>query len=126
MIERIDLLLRISGVDLGDIDLADLGRNLREELLVLGVEEARPPVAGSPPEGAKAGEALAFGALLVSMAPALAGAVIDVATSWLSRQPDTVELNIAGQQFKGRVTREQRDALVAGLLHQISGRPESP
>ena len=122
---RIELVLQIHGVDLADVEVADLSRNLREELLTLDVDDARPAHADSPPPGAKAGEAVAFGTLLVTVAPVLAGGVIDIVASWLRRQPDTIEVDIGGQRLKGRVTAEQRDGLVTALLDQLSA-PSGP
>jgi hypothetical protein len=66
------------------------------------------------------------GALLVTVAPVLIGGVVDVVVSWLRRQPDTVEVVISGQQFRGRVTRDQRDALVAAVINETAGGADSP
>jgi hypothetical protein len=126
MTTTVNLVLRVRGDDLRDMDLADLSRNLREELLVLDVDDVRPATAGPAPRGAKSGEAISIGALVVTLAPGLITAVVNIAVSWLRRQPNTVELNVGGNQFKGRVTDAQRDALVAGLIHQLSGPAELP
>ncbi|HET8683046.1 MAG TPA: hypothetical protein VFM54_14435 [Micromonosporaceae bacterium] len=101
---------------MSDAESAELSRNLRMELLTLDVDQVRPVDGGAPPAGAKAGEAVAFGSLLVSMAPTLLEPFIDVVVSWLRRQHVEVEVEIGGQRLKGSVTRKQRDQLVTAFL----------
>ena len=48
----------------------------------------------------------------------MVNALVDVATSWLKRQPFDVEVEIGGQRFKGPVTPAQRDLLVAAIATQ--------
>ncbi|MEU8216685.1 hypothetical protein [Micromonospora sp. NPDC048843] len=43
-----------------------------------------------------------------------------VIASWLSRQPTDVEIEIDGRRFKGRVSKAQRDELVAAYLTRVS------
>ena len=70
--------------------------------------------------GSKSGEVLAVGALIVTLAPTVIEGVVAVLTSWLSRQPDDVELEIDGQRFRGRVTKSQRDELVAAYVRRLN------
>jgi hypothetical protein len=83
------------------------------------VDDVQPALSGSAPEGAIAVEAVVTGALLVAVAPALIGGVVDVVASWLRRQPADIEVEIGGRRFKGQVTGPQRDELVAAFLHEI-------
>jgi hypothetical protein len=115
----ISLMLRVSGVELDGAQIAGITRNLRGELLVLDVDDVRSASAGPAPAGAKGAEAIAAGALLVSMAPQLVGAVVDVITSWLRRQPIDIEIEIEGQRLRGSVTRAQRDAIVTAYLRRM-------
>jgi hypothetical protein len=113
------LVVRVGGADLGAEQLAEMARNLRNELLVLSVDDVLPISAGPAPDGAKAIEAIALGALIVSMSPKLVGAVVDVVASWLGRQPTDVEVEIDGQRFRGTVTRQQREELVVAYLRRV-------
>ena len=51
------------------------------------------------------------------------GTVLDglvaVVASWLTRQPSDVEVEIDGRRFRGRVTRAQRDELVAAYVRRL-------
>jgi hypothetical protein len=63
---------------------------LRAELLRLEVDDVRTVSAGSAPAVAKAGELIEVGALVVSLVPVLATAVVEVVASWLRRQPSDI------------------------------------
>lgn len=103
-----------------DVDAqVELARNLRRDLLGADVEDVRPVVSGSPPAGAKSGEAIALGALVVSLAPGLVQAVIDIVASWLRRQPSDIEVEIDGHRLSGQVTQQQREAIVAAYLDRV-------
>lgn len=115
-----DLLLRVGGVDVDDAESAALSHSLRVELLAIEVDDVRQVEGGAPPPGAKAAGAVAFGSLLISLAPGLLERVIDVVVSWLRRQPVYVEVEIGGQTLKASVTREQRDRLVAAFLDRAA------
>ncbi|GLY97307.1 hypothetical protein [Actinoplanes sp. NBRC 103695] len=110
--------LNVRGLDLNDEELAAASRNLQDLLLELDVDDVRPASDGPAPAGAKAGDAIAFGTLLVTVAPPLVKAVIEVVASWLRRQPQEIEVEIAGNKIKGVVTAAQRDAIVAAYLAQ--------
>ncbi|WP_117210512.1 effector-associated constant component EACC1 [Allorhizocola rhizosphaerae] len=113
------LQLLIRCPDMDDSGVADLTRRLRRELIDSGVDDVSPLHNAEPaPQGAKSGEALALGALAVSIAPIAATALFDIIASWLQRQPTDVEIEIGGNRISGRVTREQRDALVQAFLDQ--------
>lgn len=118
---RLDLVVNVGGLDVDDVESAELSRSLRDELLAGDFDEVRPVPAGAPPAGAKAAEAIALGALMVSLAPATVGRLMEVVVSWLRRQPSSVEVEIGGHKLSSPVTREQRDAIVAAFLAQAAG-----
>jgi len=105
--------------DVDDDLLARMTGDLGDEVLELDVESVTRPTV-PPPAGSKAGEALAVGALLVAVAPALVEGLMTVVASWLSRQPAGVTVRIDGQEFTGTVTRAQRDALVDAFLTRVA------
>jgi hypothetical protein len=113
-----DLRLMVRSSELEPSKLADLTRNLRAELLGIDTEDVRPATVPAP-AGAKAGETIAVGALVVSLTPVVVTAVIDVVASWLRRQPTDIEVEIDGSRLKGEVTRQQQDALVAAYLDRV-------
>jgi hypothetical protein len=110
---------------LGDDQVADLTHHLRMELLDTDVHDARPATVGELPDGAKSGEAIALGALIVALAPSVINPLMAVVSSWLSRQPDGVEVDIDGYVFKGPVTEAERAKLVEALLRRASAADES-
>ena len=105
--------------DVDDDVLARMTGDLRDELLDLDVDAVDRPTDGPAPDGTKAGDLLAAGALLVTVAPSIVEGVVAVLVSWLSRQPADVSVEIDGQRFAGPVTRKQRDALVAAYLARV-------
>ncbi|MEU4218779.1 hypothetical protein [Actinoplanes sp. NPDC026623] len=118
LVPRLEIM--VNGSDLVDDDLAFAARALRSELLNLDVDDVNFPDGGAPEPGAKSAALAAAGLMLVSTAPAVIPAVIDVALGWLKRQPLDVHLEIDGQVLTARVTREQRDALVAAYLQRAT------
>jgi cell division protein ZapA (FtsZ GTPase activity inhibitor) len=103
--------------------LHDLAHDLRQAVLAADVDDVRPATAGPPPAGAKSGEAIAIGALVVTLAPTVVEALMAVVSSWLSRQPNDVEVEIDGRRFQGRVTRSQREELVTAYLRSVNREP---
>lgn len=119
MADAIGIVLRIDAADSDEAEVAVLSRNLRAELLALDVDDVAPVESGAIPPGAKSGQALAFGTLLVTAAPMLIDGVVDVVVSWLRRQPIEIEIEIGGERLKGTVTARQRDALVQALIKRL-------
>jgi hypothetical protein len=118
---QISLLVTCSGLDADGV--ADLTAELRREILETGVDGAELASAGKAPEGAKSGALVAVGALAVTLAPTVVQSLMDVISSWLSRQPDDVEIEIDGNRFQGRVSEAQRDDLVAAYLRRVDNEP---
>src|SRR5687768_11207721 len=104
--DQVQLPVHVRCPDLDDEGLAELTRTLRAEILDADVDEASPATAGDPPPGAKSGTAIALGALIIALAPSVINPLMTVVSSWLSRQPDGVEVEVDGFTFKGPVTEE--------------------
>lgn len=115
--------IRVLDPDADAEDLRELADSLREAVLDTEVDDVRPATAGQAPAGAKSGEVLAVGALVVTLAPTVVEGLMAVVSSWLSRQPEEVEVEVDGQRFRGRVTRSQRDELVAAYLRRLDREP---
>ena len=115
--------IRVLDPDADAEGLRDLADSLREAVLDTEVDDVRPATAGRAPAGAKSGEVLAVGALVVTLAPTVVEGLMVVVSSWLSRQPEEVEVEVDGHRFRGRVTRSQRDELVAAYLRRLDREP---
>jgi hypothetical protein len=121
--EPATICIRVLDPDADAEGLRDLADSLREAVLDTEVDDVRPATAGQAPAGAKSGEVLAVGALVVTLAPTVVEGLMAVVSSWLSRQPEEVEVEVDGHCFRGRVTRSQRDELVAAYLRQLDREP---
>lgn len=75
--------MEASGADAEEVDL--LTRALLAELREFPVESAEFSAAGEPPLGAKSAEALALGALVLSLLPKVLPSVVAFLQSWLKR-----------------------------------------
>ena len=77
-----------AGADADELEQAV--HSLRRELLELDVDAVEPGAAGDAPDGARALEALALGALIVRLVrtPESLGAVTRTIRIWLARRPD--------------------------------------
>jgi hypothetical protein len=118
ILDQVELSLSVRCAGLDADGIAELADNLREELLLTEVDAVRPATAVAA-AGAKAGEALTVGALVLTLVPLVAAGVVDVLASWLSRQPRDVEVEIDGQRYSGPVTRDERAKLIAAFLRRI-------
>lgn len=118
-----EIIIMVDGAELDADERAALADALRNELLGLDfVDEVRQVRAGALPPGAKAGEAITFGAVAVSLAPEITGHLVDFLAGWLRRQRTPIKIKIDGQVLEGQVNREQRDALVAAYLERVTPR----
>lgn len=113
--------LQVLCPSLDAVGVANLAHNLRGEILSLDVDSVEPTAVGQVPTGAKSGEVFAIGALAVTLTPAVMESWLTVVSSWLSRQPGDVEIEIDGHRFKGRVTKAQREEMVAAYLRHVGG-----
>ncbi len=95
-------------------ELAELTLQLRENLMELDVKAVELVSAGKVPRGAKAGEAVIWGKLLVTLPPLLINKLIDALQSWLSRLgPCNIDLEISGNKLKvtGTPSEEQQQLI---------------
>lgn len=121
----IALHLVVDGADVTADERADLARQLREELVALDQVAVEPAGAGPLPRGAKAVEMIAFGALAATLAPEVVPYLVEVVASWLRRQPSDIAVEIDGQRLHGRLSRAQRDAIVAAYLDRVASKGAS-
>ncbi|MFI1419989.1 hypothetical protein ACH4VX_18740 [Streptomyces sp. NPDC020731] len=68
-------------------ELDELTLRLRERLLELGVDDVEPIRSGEVPEGAKPVDAIAVGALAVTLAPIALRSVLDLVRTWIENRP---------------------------------------
>jgi hypothetical protein len=116
MAQELTLLLAEDGADAERLDT--LTRHLRRELDELDVERVAPLSSGEAPEGSRAIEVAAVGALLVTLgnsAQAL-GKVVGAIRDWLGRTPGpvrTVRLELGGDVLElSQASAAEQDRLV--------------
>jgi hypothetical protein len=95
---------------------------LRDELLHADVDDVRQPSAGPPPEGAKGGDVVLLGTLVVTAGREAVRAVVQAVGSWLSRNPlRSVKLQIDGDTLElSAVSKEEQLKLVEAFLARHS------
>ena len=111
--------------DVDEQELDAMTSSLRRQLLELDVEEVERVPAAPPPEGAKAVEAFAVGALLVKLVANrnTLGAVTGVLRSWLAGRPDrTAKLRFGDEEveFTGLSSEQQEQLLASWIERQAS------
>lgn len=84
--ERLHLVLT-GGQDSDQEELDDLTLQLRERLLELDVDDVEPSRSGAVPAGAKPVDAIAVGALAVTVAPIALRSVLDLVRTWIETRP---------------------------------------
>lgn len=99
----------------------DAARALRSDLLELDVQVARPVVAA--PDGARGGEAMALGTLLVSLGPNVLASVCDAVRGWMQRSGGRrVQLELDGDQIElTGVSKEDQRRLVELFVARHQG-----
>jgi hypothetical protein len=117
---------------------SDLARLLREELLLLDVEDVRPLTTGSAPPGARGLDVAGVGSLLIALGQSANGlrAVVATVSSWLSRgdasrsvrlelDGDVLEISRASKADEARLVDlfVQRHTAEAGGAWTASERP---
>jgi hypothetical protein len=105
--------------------LATLTRQLREDLLELDVETVDLVRAGKAPEGAKAGDPVTWGALLVALVASggVLTTLVNTLQSWLTRhERRSVILEIDGDKLEVTgVSSEEQQRLVNTWLSRHGG-----
>nr|WTA70814.1 hypothetical protein OHB51_17345 [Micromonospora sp. NBC_00855] len=114
-----ELVLRVAGSGLDLEELAQVTAALHREVLELDVSGVRRATMGGSPDLAKSGTAVAIDTLLIAATPAVVAGVVGVVSSWLSRQPRQIEVEIDGHKLSGVVTAAQRDSIVASFLARV-------
>ncbi|MHC3470408.1 hypothetical protein ACYF6T_17025 [Streptomyces sp. 7R007] len=103
-------------------ELDTLTRQLRQRLLELDVDDVRPEAAGEPaPEGAKPGEVVTVGALVVTLAPAVLRPALRLLETWLTSRPvRTVRVEVDGHVLElGHASEEQQQLLTEAYLEKL-------
>ncbi|MDC7336414.1 hypothetical protein [Streptomyces lydicus] len=111
-------------------ELQSLAEQLRRALMELDVEDVQlARRSAAAPEGAKPGEALAVGALVVTTAPLLVRQVLQLVDTWLRNRPVRsvkVELDGASIELGHASAEDQRrliDAFVEAKTRQAGTSP---
>jgi hypothetical protein len=110
--ERLSLKVEL-GADADAEEQDELTRALREELLQLDVDTVQRPT-GAAPEGARAGEVIALGTLLVTLGQGALGVVSSAIGRWVARRGGrTVTLELDGDRIElGGVSEEDQRRLI--------------
>jgi hypothetical protein len=107
--------------------LEELTSRLREELLGLDVEDVARVSAGKAPDGSRAIELAAIGALLVTMQQSgvLVAKVVNTIREWLKRDPEptrAVKITLGNRTIElTAASSEQQDKLVAEFVRASGG-----
>ena len=104
-----------AGPDADDEELAQLSRQLRSELLELGVEAANPESAEKAPAGGK-GDPITLTTLVVTLAPIALTELMKVLQAWLTRHDRaTVTVESGGKKITitGSPSKEEQRTLQA-------------
>ena len=118
-----------AGSDPDRID--DLTMRLRRELLELDVDKVVRVSAGEAPEGSRAIDIAAVGALLVTVqqSRAIVASVVNTIREWLKRDPQpnrTVKVTIEGRTIDiTNATEAQIDQLVAAVVQPSRGNADA-
>jgi len=124
--EKIGVRVRVDAEGADVEEIAELTRQLRRALLELDVDAAEPVPGGQAPPDTKAGEALALGGLMVSLAstPGLLASVVDATQSWVAgRGPRSVKLELDGDVLEvSGISSRQQDQLIKVWLDRHAGR----
>jgi hypothetical protein len=120
------LMLNIkAGPETNEEELAELTRQLREELLELDVETVDLVRTGEAPARAKAGDPVTWGALLVALVASggVLTTLINTLQSWLARhERRSVTLEIGGDKLEVTgISSEEQQRLINAWLSRHGG-----
>jgi hypothetical protein len=118
-VESIELSLAVEGgPDTDAREVSDLTASLRKRLLELDVNDVELVRSEDVPEGAKPGDAINLGALLVTLAPAAMTAVVTFLKDWLATRPvRTAKVTIDGDSLElSNVSTEDQDKLAQAFI----------
>lgn len=118
-----ELALQITAPPEADLEeLAELGQQLRQELLELNVDSVEAVPEGVAPPGAK-GDVVSLGSLAVTLAPIVIPPLINLVQSWLSRhEKASVTLEKDGEKLTlmGSPSREQQQVINTWLVRHTA------
>ena len=112
--QKMQLMLNIdAGPETDDEELEQLTRQLREELLELDVEAVDLVSKGKSPKHAKAGDLIAWGQLLLTLAASggVFVTLINMLQYWLTRQGVSIEMDINGNKVKLTSSKSSKEEL---------------
>ncbi|MES4892915.1 hypothetical protein [Streptomyces sp. NPDC096012] len=112
-------LVVVGEIDVDQEELDSLTAQLRRRLLEIDVDDVRTVPSGDAlPDGAKAGELIAVGALAVSLAPAVLRPALRLVETWMKNRPvKSVKLEMDGRVIElGHVSAEQQQQLIEAFL----------
>jgi hypothetical protein len=118
--------------DADQAEVEQLTMALREEILQLeDVDSVEQASAGPAPEGHKAGELAAIGALIVSVVPGVEAAakVLGVIQSWLSGRAagtPTLKMTVGGNSIEIAADDDQKKALVDQFIQTLQAQAAQP
>jgi hypothetical protein len=127
--ETLRLVLEVGNDTDGDAEEVDrLTRRLRREILDREVESAELVTTGEIPAGARAGEVIAIGSLLVTVLPSVLPNLIDLLGGWLKRDTRrTIKIKLQRGETSVDVeldprscSTEELQGLVDSLGHALS------
>jgi hypothetical protein len=123
----------VSGPDseADDAELEELTLALREEILQLDdVNAVEQATAGPAPDGTRAIDVKAIGALIVSAVPGADSAVkiLEVIRGWLAGKPSTptLKMTVGGNTIEIAADDDQQDALVAQFIKNLQASSTAP
>ncbi|MFF6809380.1 hypothetical protein ACFZAG_05740 [Streptomyces sp. NPDC012403] len=94
-------LVLAGGQDSDQEELDQLTAQLRERLLELDVDDVEPVRSGDVPDGAKPVDAIAVGALAVTLAPIALRSVLDLVRTWIENRPvRTVSISLGDDSLE--------------------------
>jgi hypothetical protein len=105
-------------------EVARLASQLRRQLMDLDLEAVESPVT-DPPPGTKAGHGTIVGVLLVTMAPTVLRATVEVIQAWLATaQARTVRVELDGDVLElSGASEEDQHTLVTSFVARHAERP---
>jgi hypothetical protein len=112
----------MANADVDQDELSELTARLRSSLLETEVTDVSLGRAGSIPEGARAGEAIAVGALAVSLAPSVVRSVFHVVETWMQHRPlRSVKITLDGRTIElTNASSEQQSRLVEAFIQSTA------
>lgn len=100
--DRAEFYIEVNAADATEEEIDRMTRQLLSELRETDVDSAELVRSGELPSGAKAGEAVTMGSIVLSALPTVLPGVIALVQSWAARSPGrTVKFKGKGIEFEG-------------------------